>query len=416
MKPLVAVVAFVATLGAAPQPLTFADAIQRVTTDGFDYRTAIAMATAANADARGKLAPTRPSIGLSGTAIDWNEPQLGFPVSKQLYVSAKASIPLVLPAAYAAARAAALTATGAGATGDIANARDDAALAAARAYRRAQLAQAILDARDVSVDDQRQHVRRTDQQIAVGKVPRYVGSRDRAQVALAEQAEEDAATERDQALTDLGALLAMPLDAPITIAEPLVVSDVPGDRETYLKRADIQRADILAAVARRRAAEQSVRAARYAFSPTVALNAESYNGASSPNVGRGGGLVSINASVPIIDGGARRADIVKAMAELEQMRISESRTRIYAQRDVADAWRELVAARVNITNAQTAVRNSSEQLRIAQLRERAGKAIDLEILDALSVAASAREGQARAVARLNVATSVLRRAAGEPQI
>lgn len=416
MKPLIAILALVATVGAAPQSLTFADAVRRVTTDGFDYRTAIAMATVAEADARGKLAATRPSIGLSGTAIDWNEPQLGSPVSKQLYVSAKASIPLVVPAAYAAASAAAYVATGAGATGDVANARDDAALAAARAYRRAQLAQAILDARHVAVDDQRQHVRRTGQQIAVGKLPRYIGSRDRAQVALAEQAEEDAMAERDEALIDLGALLAMPLDTPIAIAEPLVVGDVSEDRETYLKRANIQRADILAAVARRRAAEQTVRAARYAFSPIVSLNAESYNGVSSPNVGRGGGLVSVNASVPLVDGGARHADIAKAIAELEQTQVLESRMRSYAQRDVADAWRELVAARVNITNAQTAIRNSSEQLRIAQLRERAGKAIDLEILDALSVAASAREGQARAIARLNVATSVLRRAAGEPQI
>lgn len=47
MKPLIAILALVATVGAAPQSLTFADAVRRVTTDGFDYRTAIAMATVA---------------------------------------------------------------------------------------------------------------------------------------------------------------------------------------------------------------------------------------------------------------------------------------------------------------------------------------------------------------------------------
>jgi multidrug efflux system outer membrane protein len=416
MKSVIATGALVATLGAAPQPLTFADTIRRVTTEGFDYRIALAMASAADADARGKLGPTRPSIGVSATAIDWNEPQLGSPISKQLYVLAKASIPLVVPAAASAARAAALTAIGAGTTGDAGNARDDAALVAARAYRRAQLAQAILDVRHVAVDDQREHVRRTDQQIAAGKLPRYVGSRDRAQAALAEQAEEDAAAERDEALTDLAALLVMPLDSPIAISEPLMPFDVTGERDTFLKRADIQRADILAAVARRRAAEASVTAARFAFSPVLSFNAESYNGTSAPNVGRAGGLASLNASVPIVDGGSRRADIAKATAELEQTRIAESRTRLYAQRDVADAWRELVAARANIASAGAALRNSREQLRIARLRERAGKAIDLEILDALSLAASAREGQARAIARLDVAASVLRRTAAEPQI
>jgi len=413
---VLAALALTATLGAAPQPLSFAEAIRRATTDGFDYRIALATALAADAGARGKLAPTRPSVGVSATAIDWNEPQLGSPVSKQLYVSVKTSIPLVAPGAFAAARAAAFMAAGGGATGDAGNTRDDAALAAARAYRRAQLAQAVLDARHISVDDQHEHVRRTGQLIAGGKLPRYVGARDRAQAAVAEQAEEDAAAERDEALTDLAALLGIPVDTRVTASDPLVAIDVPGDRDTYLKRADIQRADILGAVARRRAAEENVLGARYAFSPIVSLNAESYNGTSTPNVGRGGGLVSVNASVAIVDGGARRADIAKATAELEQTRIAEARTRLYAQRDVADAWRELLAARANVASAGSALRNAAEQLRIARLRERAGKAIDLEILDALSVAASAREGQARAIARLDVAAAVLRRNAGEPQI
>ena len=75
-----------------------------------------------------------------------------------------------------------------------------------------------------------------------------------------------------------------------------------------------------------------------------------------------------------------------------------------------------MAARVNIASADAAARNAADQLRIARLRERAGKAIDVEILDALAIAASAREGRARAIARLDVAASVLRRAAGEPQI
>ena len=148
----------------------------------------------------------------------------------------------------------------------------------------------------------------------------------------------------------------------------------------------------------------------------LAFDAESYNGTSSPNVGRGGGAVSLNATVPVVDGGLRRADIEKATAQLDQARIAEDRARLYAQRDVADAWRELRAARVNVVSAAAMLHNANEQFRVARLRERAGKAIDLEILDTLSVAASAREERARATARLDVAVSVLRRAAGDPQI
>lgn len=415
MKRVLAIAGLLALLGAGPTPLTFADAVQRVTTDGFDYRLAVTMAAQADAAARSKAAPTRPSLGITGTAVSENLPQFGMPVSRQVYVSATASVPILAPAAAAAARAATYLASGAGLTGDLANARDDAALAAARAYRRAQLAQAILDARRIAVDDQRQHVERTDQQIAAGRTPRYLASRDRAQLALAEQAEEDAAAERDQALNDLAALLALPIDAPIALVEPLGPIDFTADREAYLKRALLQRADVSAAHDRRLAAEQTVAAYRAAFSPTLALNAQSYNGGSTPYLGHGGASLSLNASLPIVDGGSRHADIANAAAQLNQARIAEERTASYAERDVADAWRELEAARNNVARSESTLHNADEQLRVARLRERAGKAIDLEVLDALALTASAREERARSIARFDVAVAVLHRAAGDSQ-
>lgn len=415
MRRLIAAGSLIALLGVAPTPLTLADAVQRVTSDGFDYRVAKTAAAQADAEARAKAAGTRASLGVSGTAIDENLPQFGFPVSRQMYVSATASVPITAPVAAAAARAAGFVAAGAGATGDLANARDDAALAATRAYRRAQLAQAILEARHIAVDDQRRHVQRTDQQIAAGRMPRYVGARDRAQLALGEQAEEDAAAERDEALNDLAALLALPVDEPIAVAEPLAPIDVAEERETFLKRAPFQRADVAAARTRRLAAEQTVVSFRAAFSPMLSLNAQSYNGTSSPNLGRAGGSISLNASLPIVDGGSRRADIASASAQLEQARITEQRASLYAQRDVANAWRELEAARVNLATSEVTLRNANEQLRVARLRERAGKAIDLEVLDALAVTGNAREGRARSLARLDIAVAVLRRAAGDSQ-
>jgi outer membrane protein TolC len=415
MKRVLVVTGLFALLGVGPTPLTFADAVQRVMTDGFDYRLAVTMAAAADAGARSKAAPTRSSLAVAGTAVDENLPQLGMPVSRQVYVSATASVPILAPAAVAAARAARYLAAGAGPTGDLANARDDAALAAARAYRRAQLGQAILEARHTAVDDQRQHVEQTDQQIAAGRTPRYLAARDRAQLALADQAEEDAAAERDEALNDLATLLALPVDTPIALVEPLGPIEFTADRDAYLKRALLQRADVAAAHARRLAAEQTVTAYRAAFSPTLALNAQSYNGASTPYLGHGGASISLNASLPIVDGGSRHADIADAAAQLDQARITDTRTQAYAERDVADAWRELQAARDNVARSEATLHNADEQLRVARLRERAGKAIDLEVLDALALTASAREERARSIARFDVAVAVLRRAAGDAQ-
>src|SRR5450759_190412 len=103
MKRVLAVTGLFALLGVGPTPLTFADAVQRVTTDGFDYRLAVTMAAAADASARSKAAPTRSSLAGAGTAVYEILPQVVMPFSRQVYVSATASVPILAPAAAAAA-------------------------------------------------------------------------------------------------------------------------------------------------------------------------------------------------------------------------------------------------------------------------------------------------------------------------
>ena len=66
-----------------------------------------------------------------------------------------------------------------------------------------------------------------------------------------------------------------------------------------------------------------------------------------------------------------------------------------------------------MNTAAAAQADADEQLRVAQLREEAGKAIELEVLDALAVAASAREGALRAMARYDNAVAAVQHAAGD---
>jgi outer membrane protein len=319
------------------------------------------------------------------------------------------SIPVSAPSTAFAARAAADTAlaarTSASAT------QSDAIFATVQAYRRIQLADGILDARRTAVADQRAHLRLTEQRVTAGKAARYLAARDRAAVASAEQGEEDAASERDQAAFDLEAMLDLS-QGPIAV-DPLERATTTDTPQTVLARALRQRPALLAAEQRVNAAQAGVAAARGAYRPSASLTASSYNGTSSPFLGRSGGQVQLTASLPIVDGGSRSAALARASAEYDRAVATRDQIRAGIARDVSDSWREYEAAGRNLATATTALADAEEQLRVASLRESVGKAIDIEVLDALAVAASARESLARNLARYDIAIGAIHHAAGD---
>jgi outer membrane protein TolC len=393
-----------------PGPLTLGDALQRVQSDGFDIRTASAQARGAAADAAAQRAASLPQVTLSGTATDVNLPQLGMPIARQAYASANINVPLINAAAFANAHAAGLDAS---ATREgIEAARSDAAFAAVQAYHRAQLAEGIVAVRATGVRDQEEHLRLTAQRVDVGKAARYLLARDRAALAVSQQMLEDADAERDRSLTDLAALLDFDLEAPIALADSLVPWQLEGNRDAWLSRAE-RRPDVLVMRARWDAGRTRTGAAGAAYAPTLALTGQTYNGTSNPALGTAGGQIAATVTLPLVDGGTRSAAFHRASADAERARIDYERTVVSARRDIVDAWREYEAAQRNLTTAASARADAEEGLRVARLRESVGKAIELEVLDALAVAANARETALRALARNDDAIAAVRHAAGD---
>jgi outer membrane protein TolC len=417
-RPIVAalLVVFIANAGTANaqstravQPISLADAVRRVESDGFDVRMAVAQAALSAADAGTARAAYLPQVGVSGTATDGNLPQLGMPIARQSYVSANVSVPIFNPSLWAAARAAALDALAATRSTDLT--RSDAAFSVVAGYHRAQLAASLVDVRSVGVRDEEQHVRLTEQRVAAGKLPRYLIARDRAALAAAQQMLEDELAEKDRALIDLAALLNFDVDAPLALADPLTRESFDGSRETWMRNAAV-RPEVAAARSRWDAARARLDSANAASAPTLALNGQTYNGTSNPNLGAGGGQISAVVTLPLADGGARSAAVHRARADAERTLLDYQRTLVAARRDVADAWREREAAIRNLDTADAAKADAEEQLRVARLRERAGKAIDIEVLDALTVAAGARETALRALTRYNDSAAGIRHAVG----
>ena len=389
--------------------ISLVDAVRRVESDGFDVRMAVAQAAMAAADATTARAAYLPVLGVAGTATDANLPQLGMPVGRQTYVSANISVPVVNTPLWASARAARLDAAAANQSTELT--RGDAAFGVVVAYHRAQLAASLLDVRSVGVRDEEEHVRLTEQRVAAGKLPRYQIARDRAALAAAQQMREDARAEKDRALIDLAALLNYDVDAPLALADPLVGEDLKGDRETWMRQTAL-RPDVLAAHSRWDAARARLDAAVGAYAPTLAIAGQTYNGTSSPALGAGGGQITATVTLPLADGGTRTAAVHRARADADRAFTDYQRTLVGAQRDLADAWREHEAAISNVRTADAAKADAEEQLRVARLRERAGKAIDIEVLDALTVAANARETALRTLIRYNDSGAAVRHAVG----
>ncbi|HXM19118.1 MAG TPA: TolC family protein [Candidatus Tumulicola sp.] len=393
-------------------PLSREQAVLRATAAGFDVRMARADASAARGQALGQRSAVLPQVSLSGNQINAHLPQLGMPEATQTYASATASVPIINVAGYSGVRMGRRLADASSA--DLGGVVDDAAFAAVKAYDRAVLGAGVALAQQVSVGDQEANVRLVELRVQAGKTPRYELARARAALAGAQQMAEDAAAERDEALNDLKLLLDFDMMSNLELPNSFSTPDFNDTLATASQRALRQRPAVAAARLRIDAARAGLDQARAAYLPTAALTAQTYNGSSNPPLGASGSQVGVAVTLPIVEGGARHAAVLQASAALEKAQADYERQQLMVQDDVANALRELSAARQNLQTARAATNDALENLRVASLRQKAGKAIELEVLDALSTAAAARITLLQALERYDVAIAGVHHAAGDP--
>lgn len=146
------------------------------------------------------------------------------------------------------------------------------------------------------------------------------------------------------------------------------------------------RPDIIAAEEQLRAARANIGAARAAFFPSISLtgNAGLSSASLSGLFGTDGLGWSFGPSIslPIFDGGARRADLDLAEAVAVEEVANYDRTVQTAFREVADALAGRRYLAEQITTLEAAVTAQTRIARIARLRYREGVADYLEVLDA----------------------------------
>lgn len=196
------------------------------------------------------------------------------------------------------------------------------------------------------------------------------------------------------------------------VPPPLAAPGASPDLAALWLLAERRRPELQAATNRLQAAEQETTATRRAFQPQVNLFAAGDIMKIRGMDVSGGAAYGLAASVPILDGGLRRARTQTTRAE--QQRLVEDRRKMAQQvsQEVTTAWLNLQAAEQNVGTAQAAVTSAQEDYRVARLRYDAGKSILVELLDALTARTRAESNAVAAGFAYWTARDQLQRATG----
>jgi len=288
----------------------------------------------------------------------------------------------------------------------------DVALDAKTAYRAALLASKFVEAYQNRVDESTERLRIANAAFEEGKIAKYDLLRNQTELAEAQQALISSQRDVEMALIDLKTALGVSLESSLTLTDQLAAQSAPGALADFAATALKQRPEVSAARARVDSAKAGVSAAKGAYSPQVYAVAMqdfvSVSGTGSDN----GYTVGITAGFPIVDGGQRKSATKEAKAMEQQAEADLRSVELQVNKEVASAWVQAQSAAKAVELARAAVDQADEDYRVIKLRYEAGKAINVEVLDALASLTKARTNVAQAQYESSVAQDRLERAEG----
>ena len=257
------------------------------------------------------------------------------------------------------------------------------------------------------LEQRREMQRIAELQYKTGRVARYVVLRAQAEAAAAEQRLNEVLAQGVEAEAALKVAMGVAVTSEFTypaLAEP------PAEEfdEGSLQRALEERPDLVAARHAVRAGDWRLAAALADYSPQLYLVGMAEGMKQDLNTRwEGGYQVGLALSWPLYDGGERSAREEKAKASL---RVAEQELRqleLAVTAEVMSARARLRSTRDNVILAERAVLEADENLRITQLRYEVGRALPVEVLDALAAAARARADRVNRAYELQAAYAQL---------
>ena len=299
------------------------------------------------------------------------------------------------------------------ATSEVAMSELDVALAAKVYYYMVILAQRYVDSYQKRVDESKERVRIAEESFKVGRIAKYDLLRNQTDLAEAEQVLTNAQKDLQVGVINLKATMGISPESNVSVSGGLDFLETARTLEDLRSVALQQRPEVAAAHARIRAAGATVSVAKGAYKPQIYATAMQDFEATRDNGSSQGYIVGITAAIPILDGGLRTSGVSEAQAMLNQMRADERGVVLNVSKDVDTAFAELGAASRNVELAKAAVAQAEEDYRVIKLRYESGKAVNVEVLDALATLTRSQTNYAQALYEHNVARETLARAIGQ---
>ena len=296
---------------------------------------------------------------------------------------------------------------------DLQEVRADVSVGVEDAYFRALLAAENATAEEGRVEATADMVNRTLLLAEAGKGIEASVRRAQAELAQARRSLATVRGEQEKSMLDLKSTLGLDLDSSVVLSDALPDPGNAKPLPSYAESADKQRGSVLAARTRLRAAEADVRAAEGAQRPQ--LYGVAMADAATQSMARGAS-VGLVLSVPVFDGGGRRAETARQRALRDRAAASLRQTELNAQKDVRQAYVDRTVADENLQSAQASVESAKAAYDVVSLRVANGKGILVEQLDALQALRRSRADLAQARYDRAIAEARLRRAAGLPLV
>ncbi len=183
------------------------------------------------------------------------------------------------------------------------------------------------------------------------------------------------------------------------------------DVAALIEEARQRRPDIYAATAQVKAAESNVDAARASGKPSISLTASTNQSANAGVISRGSSA-GINLSVPIFSGFAPTYRIRAAEAQVETQKAKLEGLRLKVALDVWTAYQNLTTATQSLRSTADLLNSAEQSERVALGRYKAGVGSMLDVLNAQSALASARQQRIQSTFSWNISRATLAQAMG----
>ena len=292
----------------------------------------------------------------------------------------------------------------------------DVARAARVAYGRVLFAAGQQRVAAWDVAQQRENLDLVEKEFRAGHLAWYVVLRARAELAHARQRNNDAQAAATIARADLKEVMGVDMASHLVCTDPLRLPVAARRESEEMRTALARRPDLIAARLDVTAAAQALAAARARYAPALygvgMLEGMEQLGHHGPSTWEGGYSVGAELSIPLFDGGERRAEVRASQAGERRHALEVAALELAVTRQVVTARATLAAALANVGLSAQEVIRGREDLRLARLRFEMGRSIQLEIIDALDALARARNDRVAAVYRATVARADLLRATG----